>query len=135
MHKALAKESNASNLIDSLLKKHYGGNPDIIKQEIMQLQARNEALQGDLQAIEAKEQEAQKTAAAEKDEEIKEVKRRRESPESKEKLKEILKEAWKIWDSPAEEFEKCWEDLEKGLFKSIAGYCEANGILKREKKT
>ena len=127
-------EENASNLIDSLLRKHYGGDPDAIKAEISSLQARNEALQGDLQAIEAKEAEAQKTAAAQKLKQDVIEKKRIESPEHKEKLKEIMKDAWKAWDSPAEEFDKFYSDYEKGLFKNIAGYCEANGIKKKEKK-
>ena len=137
----LKGEENASNLIDSLLRKHYGGDPDAIKAEIMRLQVCNKALQGDLQAIEAKEAEAQKTlisklllrATAEKLNLGMIEKKRIESPERKEKLKEIMKDAWKAWDSPAEEFEKFYENFEKGLFKNIAGYCEANGIKKKEK--
>jgi type I restriction enzyme R subunit len=33
-----------------------------------------------------------------------------------------------------EEFEKFYADYEKGLFKNVAGYCEANGIKKKEKR-
>jgi len=136
----LEKEGNMSFLINKLLKEHFGKKTDInaIKAELSAVEAQHEALAGSLL-------EASKKAAEKFDEEKKQAesikakqeeieKKKRESPEHKERCRLMLKDAWKAWDSPAEEFDKFYEDYEKGLFKNIAGYCEANGIKKKEKK-
>jgi len=128
----LRLESNASSLIESLLTAYYGAkaDPKAMKAEIMRLEAQKQAAEGDLQAIEAKEAEAKKTAAAEI-----EVKPKAEMDPAKKKA--IQRQAFDGWDFPKEHADKMFEafysELESGMSKNLIEYCKRYNIKKKEK--
>jgi len=138
----LKKESNASDLIERLLKAYFKEteNPDAnaIKERIKAVEAQKQAYEGDLMAVTIKEQERQQAIETDMLRRAKEAEAEKVSPEFLAHRKSMQREAFDLFDIPKEKkdslFDEYFAELDLGMVRNLTTWAANKGFKKKERR-